>query len=77
MKKARYKLIENIGYKNEKEVYFDRLTVKRCRELKDLYAYVLLSYSDILKAYMPFDFRVNEYQKQLYESNMNYYCERY
>ena len=73
----KYKLIENIGYKNEKQVYFDRLTTKKCNELKELYSYVLLYYSDFLKAYLPFDFKVNEYQKALYENNINKYCERY
>ena len=75
--KNRYKLIRNIGYKQEDTIYFDRLTLKKMKDLKDLYSYVLLSYSDILKCYLPFDFRVNEYQKALYESNMKAYCERY
>lgn len=77
MKKNRYKLIRNIGYKKEDIIYFDRLTLKKMKELKDLYSYVLLSYSDILKVYLPFDFKVNVYQKALYESNISYYCERY
>jgi hypothetical protein len=75
--KNRYKLIRNIGYKQEDTIYFDRLTLKKTKELKDLYSYVLLSYSDILKCYLAFDFRVNEYQKALYESNIREYCERY
>lgn len=75
--KKKYKLIENIGYKNEKIVYFDRLTLKKVNNLKSLYAYVLLWYSDILKCYVPFDFKVNEYQKALYENNIGKYCERY
>ena len=74
--KNRYKLIRNIGYKQEDVIYFDRLTLKKMKDLKDLYSYVLLSYSDILKCYLPFDFRVNEYQKALYESNTIEYCER-
>lgn len=77
MKKNKYKLIENIGYKNEKEVYFDRLTSNKMEHLKGLYSYVLLFYSDILKCYLPFEFKVNVYQKALYESNMKEYCERY
>ena len=75
--KKRYKLIENIGYKNEDIIYFDRLTLKRANNLKSLYAYVLLWYSDILKYYVPFDFKVNEYQKSLYENNISKYCEKY
>ena len=75
--KKKYKLIENIGYKNENITYFDRLTLKKKEHLKQLYAYVLLFYSDILKSYVPFDFKCNEYQKLLYENNIDYYCERY
>lgn len=74
--KKKYKLIENIGYKNENIIYFDRLTLKKANNLKSLYAYVLLWYSDILKCYVPFDFKVNEYQKALYENMIDYYCER-
>ena len=75
--KKRYKLIENIGYKNEKQTYFDRLTLNKVKYLKTLNSYILLNYSDILKAYLPFDFKVNEYQKALYENNISEYCERY
>ena len=75
--KNRYKLIRNIGYKQEDIIYFDRLTLKKMKDLKDLYSYVLLYYSDITKCYLSFDFKVNEYQKALYESNMKEYCERY
>ena len=74
--KKKYKLIENIGYKNENIIYFDRLTLKKANNLKSLHAYVLLWYSDILKCYLPFDFKVNEYQKALYENMTGYYCER-
>ena len=74
--KKRYKLIENIGYKSENIVYFDRLTTKKINDLSKLTAYVLLWYSDILKCYVPFDFKANEYQKALYESQLEYYCER-
>lgn len=76
-KMKKYKLIRNIGYKQEDVIYFDRLTLKKMKELKDLYSYVLLYYSDVIKCYLPFDFKVNEYQKALYESNMKAYCERY
>ena len=72
-----YKLIKNIGYKNESVEYFDRLTAKRIIRLKELYSYVLLSYSDFLKCYLPFDFKTTNEQKTIYENNLNYYCERY
>jgi hypothetical protein len=74
--KKKYKLIENIGYKNENIIYFDRLTLKKANNLKRLNAHVLLWYSDILKCYVPFDFKVNEYQKALYENMIDYYCEK-
>ena len=73
--KKKYKLIENIGYKNENIIYFDKLTLKKMEHLKQLYAYVLLFYSDVLKCYVPFDFKVNEYQIALYENMRDYYCE--
>lgn len=72
----KYKLIENIGYKNEKEIYFDRLTCKKLEHLKDLYSYVLLFYSDVLKCYVSFDFKVTEYQRLLFDNNVASYCER-
>ena len=75
--KNRYKLIRNIGYKQEDIMYFNRLTIKKAKELKGLYSYVLLFYSDNIQAYIPFDFKVNDYQRQLYESNIKEYCERY
>ena len=74
--KKRYKLITNLGYKNENIIYFDRLTLKKANNLKSLWAYVLLWYDDKLQYYLPFDFKVNEYQKALFENNINNYCER-
>lgn len=75
--KKRYKLIENIGYKNENIIYFDRLTLKKIEHLKQLYSYVLLWYSDKLKYYVSFDFKCTEYDKALFYNNINEYCERY
>lgn len=74
MENKKYKLISNIGYKNETSTYFDRLTKKKIEELKNAYSYVILYYDDFFKKYMWFDSKTNEYQKALFNSNLEYYC---
>lgn len=70
----KYKLILNIGYKNETIIYFDRLTKKIKEELENTYSCVLLYYDEFFKKYMLFDSKINEYQKALFNSNFEYYC---
>ena len=74
MENKKYKLISNIGYKNETSTYFDRLTKKKIEELKNTYSYVILYYDEFFKKYMWFDSKTNEYQKALFNSNLEYYC---
>ncbi len=74
MERKTYKVILNIGYKNESVKYFDRLTKNRIAELKESYAYVILYYDKFFEKYLWFDSKTNEYQKALFNSNVEYYC---
>lgn len=74
MERKTYKAILNIGYKNESVKYFDRLTKNRIAELKESNAYVILYYDKFFEKYLWFDSETNEYQKALFNSNLEYYC---
>ena len=74
MERKTYKVILNIGYKNESVKYFDRLTKNRIAELKERNAYVILYYDKFFEKYLWFDSKTNEYQKALFNSNLEYYC---
>ena len=74
MERKTYKVILNIGYKNESVKYFDRLTKNRIAELKESNAYVILYYDKFFEKYLCFDSKTNEYQKALFNSNLEYYC---
>lgn len=74
MERKTYKVILNIGYKNESVKYFDRLTKNRIAELKESYAYVILYYDKFFEKYLWLDSKTNEYQKALFNSNVEYYC---
>lgn len=74
--KKRYKVIANIGYKNEEIKYFDKLTKNRINELVNYYSYVVLYYDKYMECYMTFNAKVNEYQKTLFNANVGEYCER-
>ena len=71
-----YKIIGNIGYKNEEIKYFNRLTKNRINELENYNCYVVLYYDKFMKCYITFSARVNEYQKALFNANIDKYCER-
>lgn len=73
MERKTYKVILNIGYKNESVKYFDRLTKNRIAELKESNAYVILYYDKFFEKYLWFDSKTNEYQKALFNSNLEYY----
>lgn len=74
MERKIYKVILNIGYKNESVKYFDRLTKNRIAELKENNAYVILYYDKFFEKYLWFDSKTNEYQKAIFNSNLEYYC---
>lgn len=76
MENKTYKVILNIGYKNEEMKYFDRLTKKRIAELRENNNYVILYYDKFFKKYVVFDrsSKLNEYQVALFNSNLEYYC---
>ena len=76
MERKTYKVILNIGYKNESVKYFDRLTKNRIAELKESNAYVILYYDKFFEKYLWFDSKTNEYQKALFNSNLEYYCNK-
>lgn len=74
MERKTYKVILNIGYKNESIKYFDRLTKNRIAELKENNAYIILYYDKFFKKYLWFDSKASEYQKAIFNSNLEYYC---
>ena len=76
-KRKAYKVVGNIGYKNEEEKYFDKFTKNRLMEIKNYNSYVILYYDKFFKCYKAFDYKVNEYQKALFNENVRKYCERY
>lgn len=78
MEKKRYKAILNIGYKNERIVYFDKLTQKRLQELRREYNYILLYYNKNTKCYLCCDrsLTLNEYQVALFYELAKEYEER-
>lgn len=72
----KYKVILNIGYKNEEIIYFDKLTQKRLQELLNSLNYITLYYDNYLRKYVVFDrsSKLNEYQVALFNNNLDYYC---
>lgn len=70
----RYKIILNIGYKNERIIYFDRLTKNRIKELKNAYSYVMLYYDKFFKKYLCFDSKTTNEQMLLFNNCLDYYC---
>ena len=76
MEIKRYKAILNIGYIDEKAIFFDRLTSKKVQNLMQEKNYILLFYSDFMQKYMVFDksSKITEYQTMLFNSNLSYYC---
>jgi len=78
MEIKRYKAILNIGYKDEKVIFFDRLTSKKVQNLMQEKNYILLYYSDFMQKYMTSVFdkssKITEYQIMLFNSNLSYYC---
>ena len=75
MKNKKYKAILNIGYKNETIIFFDKLTLKKITELQNAWSYVLLYYDDFFKKYLCFENKTNDYQKALFNNNLEYYCD--
>ena len=76
MENKRYKLILNIGYKNENVKYFDKLTKNRIKEIQENYNYIILYYDNFFGKYIWFDSgKINDYQKALFNSNLEYYCD--
>lgn len=75
-KKTMYKAILNIGYKDENAVYFDRLTNKRFKNLLEQKNYIILYFDKFFQKYVVFDrsSKLNEYQKALFNGNIEYYC---
>lgn len=76
MEIKRYKAILNIGYKDEKAIFFDRLTSKKLNELRQEKHYILMYYSDKINKYLVFDrsLKITEYQLNLFNNNVQYYC---
>lgn len=69
----RYKAILNIGYIDEKIIYFDNLTVKKVKEIESCNSYVVLFYDNFFNKYLGFGSKVNEYQKAIFNENLQYY----
>lgn len=69
-----WKLIINFGEKDEKTIYFDRLTYKKADIITDAKSYVLLAYESYLACYMAVDYRLTEDKKKLFNSNPRRYC---
>lgn len=68
-----YKAVLNYGYKNENIIYFDRFTSKKINEIKESLSYVVLYFDSFFKKYIPFDYKLNKYQKQSFDFYVNDY----
>lgn len=77
--KKRYKLITNLGYKNEDIIYFDRLVKSKLEKIldKNNKNYLLLHYDNFLEAYLPTLDNLGVNDKNYYHNNLYYYCEKH
>ena len=75
----RYKVIINLGQQNEQIQYFNILTHKKYKELLATNNFVLLQYDNFLLNYAVIDRSINLLASQvdLFNNNINKYCERY
>lgn len=71
----KFKLIYNFNEKNQGVIYFSRFTHKIMQLLKE--NYVLLGFDDFFKCYMAFDFKLSDANKEVFNKNCAFYCERY
>lgn len=69
-----YKLILNFNEKNEKVVYFDRLTKKKADIITDARSYILLAYQNHLGCYVAVDYKLTEENKAIFNKSPRSYC---
>lgn len=74
--KTLYKVITNLGFKDEKIGYFSRLTEKRFKALLEEKNYIILYFDKFFKKYVVFDRsnKITDAQKDLFNNNLDYYC---
>lgn len=68
-----YKLIINLGLENEKIIYFKNYT-RKILNLINNNNYILLEFNDYFNKWVYFDYKLSEYQKRLFNNNINKYC---
>lgn len=72
----KYKLILNLGSTEEKTNYFERLSTKKLLTIIKDKNNLLLEFDDFLNCYLPFSYNLTTEQKNIYENNKRFYCER-
>lgn len=69
-----YKAIINFNKDNEDKMYFDRLTTKKFNDIVKDNNYILLSYNSFMGCYIVMDYKLDEEQKKVFNSNPKEYC---
>ena len=73
----KYKIVYNIGEEEEKSIFFDRLTLKKVKEMEKAKSYILFEkQTNFYNIYIPIDYKLNEKQKEIYNQNCNFYASR-
>ena len=67
------RLILEINTENEEIITFCNFTSKIMKKITNSKNYILLSYDNFFKRYIPYDFRVENEQKTYFNSNLEKY----
>lgn len=73
----KYKLILNLGSTEEKTSYFERLSTKKLLTIIKDKNNLLLEFDDFFNCYLPLSYNLTAEQKNIYEKNKRFYCERF
>ena len=70
----KYKLILNFTLKDEKIIFFDRLTRKKLKLMDKSKAFILFYRDKYYRIYLPIDSKVSEEMKKIFYEESSFYC---
>ena len=73
----KYKLILNFTLKDEKIIYFDRITRKKLKLMEKSKAFILFYRDKYYRIYVPIDSKVSKEMKKIFNEEPKFYCNYY
>ena len=68
----KYKLIVNFNTEKEENIYFNNMTSKKLKLMKE--NYIILTYNDFTQCYIVLDYKLNENDKKVFNNMTRKYC---